>query len=539
MAASVLNKKSHNHVRSNSLPSKPHPLILQCHEHFSHFGATDATLSSSLLSLKLNNLQDLHDSIEKLVQLPLTQEALVREHQEKWVDELLDGSLRVLDACTSAKDALLHTKECTRELQSIIRRRRGGNDVELATEVKKFLTSRKVVRKAIFKALESLKGVAANKCCRLDTNKDHQTMTLVSLLKEGEVVTLSTFESLLNFISGSTQSKPSRWSLVSKLMHSKRVVSAQGVEDENEFEKVDSALQFFVFNMTSKSNNINDLQNKLEKLESCIQDLEEGLEFLFRRLIKIRVAFLNILNYYLPSAEQSLMQASCFVFYAPIANGSAGPCKRMQRQVCDELLDISLRILDICSSVGDFLIQSKAGKHELHSTIRRSRVADNGITIEGENYLASRKKMKKAIQKAFVNVKRTKNICSSTIENEELVLLRMLKEAEVVTVRTLESLLHFISHPKGRSKQSRWGTISKLIQQKRVVCDSQESITNEFVEVDAALKSLISHKSTSTDNFQCNLENLEICIHDLEIGVENLSRQLIRNRVSLLNIFNH
>ncbi|KAK4284742.1 hypothetical protein QN277_001530 [Acacia crassicarpa] len=297
MAASSLNQKSHNHVRSTSLPSKPHPVILQCNEHLSRFGASEATLSSSLLSLKLNNLRDLHDSIEKLVQLPLIQEALVREHHEKWVNELLDGSLRVLDTCSSAKDALLHTKECTRELQSIIRRRRGGgNDVELATEVKKFLTSRKVVRKAIFKCLENLKGVSANKLSLSDTNKDYQTMTLVSLLTEGEVVTLSIFESLLNFISGSTQSKPSSWSFVSKLMHSKRVASAQGGEDENEFAKVDSALQFFIFNTTSKSNNTIDLQNKLGKLESCIQDLEEGLESLFRRLIKIRVAFLNILN---------------------------------------------------------------------------------------------------------------------------------------------------------------------------------------------------------------------------------------------------
>ncbi|KAK7351863.1 hypothetical protein VNO77_11606 [Canavalia gladiata] len=294
MAASSLNPKFHNHARSNSLPSKPHPIILQCNEHLAKLGAYDASSSSSLLRQKLTSLQDLHDCIEKLVQLPLTQEALVLERQEKWVDDLLDGSLRLLDACTATKDALLHTKECTRELQSIIRRRRGGGEVELTVEIKKFLTSRKVVRKAIIKALENLKG-NANKCNVSITNKDYQTMVLVGLLKDAEVVTFSIFESLLNFFSGSTQSKRSSWTLVSKLMHNKRVGYAQGADD-NEFAKVDGALQFFAFNMSTKSNDINDLQKKLENLGSCIQDLEEGLESLFRRLIKIRVALLNILN---------------------------------------------------------------------------------------------------------------------------------------------------------------------------------------------------------------------------------------------------
>lgn len=298
MEVSPLNLKTHNHARSNSLPSKPHPVILQCNEHLARLGvaSSEATSSSSLLSHKLNGLQDLHECVEKLVQLPLTQEALVKESQEKWVDELLEGSLRLLDTCTATKDALLHTKECIRELQSIIRRRRRGEG-ELIVEVKKFLTSRKVVRKAIFKALENLKGNNANKCSLSMTNKDYQTVASVGLLKEVEVITFSIFESLLNFISG-TQSKRSSWSLVSKLMHSKRVSNySQGVDDENEFAKVDTALQFFAFNNASKSNDINDLQNKLARLGSCIQDLEEGLEPLFRRLIKIRVALLNILNH--------------------------------------------------------------------------------------------------------------------------------------------------------------------------------------------------------------------------------------------------
>ncbi|WJX29348.1 hypothetical protein P8452_18000 [Trifolium repens] len=178
-------------------------------------------VSSSLICNKINGLRDLIECVENLIQLPLTQDALVHEHQENWVNNLLDGSLRLLDVCSSAKDALIHTKECTRELQSIIRRKRGG-EAEIATKAKKFLTSRKIVKKAISKALTNLKGNTKN-CNILSTNKDHQTMVLINLLQDVEVATLSTFETTLQFISGTTQLKSNTWLSISKLIQPKRV----------------------------------------------------------------------------------------------------------------------------------------------------------------------------------------------------------------------------------------------------------------------------------------------------------------------------
>ncbi|WJX45356.1 hypothetical protein P8452_32241 [Trifolium repens] len=194
----------------------------------------------------------------------------------------------------------------------------------------------------------------------------------------------------------------------------------------------------------------------------------------------------------------------------------------------DELLERSLRILDICSAAKDFLSLSKGNMHELQSVIRR-RGIKIGLTLEGVKYLALRKNMKKQIRKALVNLKSMKNelIVSSSP------MLGFLNEAETVTLCSLEHLLLFISDPKGNSKHSRWSTISKLMPSKRAVCDFHESETNEFQKVDAALK------SSSSENFQSHMENLEMCIQDLEIGVEQISRKLIRNRVSLLNIFNH
>ncbi|RYR69979.1 hypothetical protein Ahy_A03g016511 [Arachis hypogaea] len=160
MEASSLNIKTHNHSRSNSLPSKPHPIILQCNEYLAILGVGVSFLICTIVS-------------KNLLQLPLTQEALVHQPREKWVDELFEGSLMLLDVCTATKDALLHMKECSRELQSIVRRRRQGQ-VKLTLEVKKSLTSKKVVRKSIFKDLENLKGHHANKCNPSMINKEYQ-----------------------------------------------------------------------------------------------------------------------------------------------------------------------------------------------------------------------------------------------------------------------------------------------------------------------------------------------------------------------------
>lgn len=42
---------------------------------------------------------------------------------------------------------------------------------------------------------------------------------------------------------------------------------------------------------------VENVQNWVGELEANIQDLEEGLEYLSRRLIKTRVSFLNVFNH--------------------------------------------------------------------------------------------------------------------------------------------------------------------------------------------------------------------------------------------------
>ncbi|GMI68545.1 hypothetical protein like AT2G17080 [Hibiscus trionum] len=292
MATSPLNVQPSSHVRSNSLPSRQHPITSDIDENLNRLRASQSASTSSSIGNQLNCLQDLYESVDMLLQLPLAQQVLAQEQLRKWVEQLLDGSLMLLDVCGTAKDALLQTKECTQELQSVLRRRRGVEG--LANEVRKYLTSRKAVRKAICKALKNLKHVE-NKLSSSSFSNDDETKAVISTVKQVEAATISVLESLLSFISGPEgESKSSRWSLVSKFMHQKRVICEEEEQKANEFENVDATLRSLIKSGNLK--HVENVQNELQNSEMCIQDLYDGLESFFRRLIKVRVTVLNILN---------------------------------------------------------------------------------------------------------------------------------------------------------------------------------------------------------------------------------------------------
>ncbi|XP_038887203.1 uncharacterized protein LOC120077390 [Benincasa hispida] len=277
------NSKKSFHIRSNSLPSKPHPVVDEVYENLCRLKASEATSSSSSLCKKLNGLQDLHDSIDKLLRLPLTHRALV---DSKSVDDLLEGSLKILDVCALAKEALSQMKESADELGSALRRRRDDTVID----VQKYLNSRKMIKKAMHKVLKGME--------RSSSQKSDESFEIVSLLKEAEAVTYNSIEFLLSFIAGpKLPSKISRWSLVSKLMQPKRVTNKEDGAYGNEVEMVDASLYSITSHKSDVFVQVEDVQNSLRKLESCIHDLEEDLESLYRHLIKNRVSFLNILNH--------------------------------------------------------------------------------------------------------------------------------------------------------------------------------------------------------------------------------------------------
>ncbi|XP_057771028.1 uncharacterized protein LOC130990810 [Salvia miltiorrhiza] len=248
-----------HHSRSLSFPSSSHPAVSNFDESLSRLRSSEAACSSlSSINATINGLRNLYESIDDLLLLPHIQQIVT--------EECVDDFIKLLDACSSIKDLISLAKQNLRELLSAVRRKD-------ARGINCYLDSRRNSKKMIQKCLKKLRRSSAS-----------ETSENVSLLKDAESVAISSLESLLSYTLGmKLQERKSSWSLVSKLMQSKKAS-----DDENEFNKVESLLQV---------NQGNELVNHLKEMDSSIQVVEEELESVFRQLIKTRVSLLNILNH--------------------------------------------------------------------------------------------------------------------------------------------------------------------------------------------------------------------------------------------------
>ncbi|KAJ6399698.1 hypothetical protein OIU77_020282 [Salix suchowensis] len=122
-----------------------------------------------------NALRDLHNSANDLLHSPEIQQVLVNQKQEKWLHEVSESSLRMLDVCGISKDVLLLVKEHIFDLQFTLRRKRVGKP-DISTKIASDNLYRKNLKKETLKCLKSLKGMEG----KSDISKvDHSIMVVV------------------------------------------------------------------------------------------------------------------------------------------------------------------------------------------------------------------------------------------------------------------------------------------------------------------------------------------------------------------------
>ncbi|KAI6688439.1 hypothetical protein NL676_025267 [Syzygium grande] len=200
--------------------------------------------------------------IDDLLQLPLAQQVL--SHLRSPAEESLDVSLQLLDVCMNVREAFSQMKECVQELKSSFRRRK-RRDSSFAFEVEAYINFRKKLNKVITKYLRNLKKKGPKKGSLIEAT--------FSVLTEAGEISLSVFGSLL----------------------AKRVSCDRG-EETNEVQGLDALL--LSLRLSKDINNqAGNLSKRLEELELSIKEIEDDLECIFRRLVKLRVSLLNIVNH--------------------------------------------------------------------------------------------------------------------------------------------------------------------------------------------------------------------------------------------------
>ncbi|XP_059440549.1 uncharacterized protein LOC132173002 [Corylus avellana] len=306
MAASSELSGAHLPVRSISLPSRTQPSSVRLEEVLNTIKScqissvsTAFPVGAETIQTGLAGLAELYNCLEELIHSPLTRQALLCHEHRKLVEEILEGSITLLDTCGTARDIIFTMKEHVQTLQSALRRK--GVDSRIESDIHAYMLFRKKVKKDVAKCLKELKRTERKVSSSPLLDLDLRLSMAIGVLREASAITMSIFRSLLLFLSvPAMETNAARWSsLVSRLMPATaRLLSCEkGQKIINEVGSVDVALCSLHGHLRNKDAKaeVQLAQRMLEKLHLSINDVEDGLDCLFRCLLQNRVSFLNIL----------------------------------------------------------------------------------------------------------------------------------------------------------------------------------------------------------------------------------------------------
>ncbi|KAI5438643.1 hypothetical protein KIW84_024394 [Lathyrus oleraceus] len=202
----------------------------------------------------------------------------------------------------------------------------------------------------------------------------------------------------------------------------------------------------------------------------------------------------------------------------------------------EELLDGSVKFLDVCGITRDTMLDIKENVEALHCSLRR-RKGDSSIESSGAEYNFFTKKMKKNVTKLITSLKQMESkFGASTLLNQDqevVSVIRVLREVILMNMSIFQSILSFLA-PK--SKATKWLKMAKLMHRRTSSCEEEN--LNELQCVDASLRTLLREGSDVVKMqvaHEC-FEALESATEGLEKGLESVFRRLVKTRVCLLNM---
>ncbi|KAL4577750.1 hypothetical protein LXL04_013863 [Taraxacum kok-saghyz] len=281
-------------TKSISFPSRSHPTTLQIEEMLNNIKVMPVASIDTIYN-GLSQLTGLYECMGDLLSSSSTHILMSRQQNKKWVDEVMEESVMLLDVCGGISDMLSEIKDHSRDLLCALRKRKG--DLSIQNSIAKYNCFRKKMKKDVKKLVGSLKQIRGGAVV-VDSD-DHQLAAVTRAVTGVVDMTISVFSSFLKFLSVPILKPNNRWSIVvSKLMHKGMQVACETQQEHgilNELEGVDAALQRLCkFGSLCEGRNVEGAQCRLEKLGGQIEKMDCGFECVFRCLIRTRASLLNI-----------------------------------------------------------------------------------------------------------------------------------------------------------------------------------------------------------------------------------------------------
>ena len=229
------------HQRSISLPSRPHVSETEVEEEL-HLLEASISSSSSISTMcdGLRSLANIYDGLEEIICLPSNQ--VCSSQQRNMLDGEMEGSLELLDLCSTMQETFAEMVVIIQELQAALRKR---DDAAAQAKIQSFTRLAKKARKHFKK-----------------TAKKPASDKMVMLLTKAREICISLLESTLHLLL--KQIEMPKQSLVCKAFYKKKAIVCK--------------------------------EEQLQELECSIEDLQNGAGDLFRKLVQNRVSLLNILS---------------------------------------------------------------------------------------------------------------------------------------------------------------------------------------------------------------------------------------------------
>lgn len=191
--------------------------------------------------------------------------------------------------------------------------------------------------------------------------------------------------------------------------------------------------------------------------------------------------------------------------------------QRLDAKWADDLLDKSLRLLDICGTTRELVSQYKENVRDIQSSLRR-RKGDSTTDNSVERFTTFSKKIKRDAKRFVSTLKQMDQETAVPIfldaDQDTMAAIRALREANAVCIAIFQMLLSFLCVPPLKTNQSKWSLLSRLVHRDRITPEVQEENTS----------------------LETRLKSFEAYLDSFEDALEAVFRCLIRSRSLLLNV---